>query len=140
MKLTVQSRINVSGQWWDIETEHQVDNDKPSDDKVTHIEWVIRGLAKTGKIISRVGANEQAPLIENSGRRPTDQPAGGQASFTWPAPKCKVHEEDMVESKTQKTEGHTQYYCPKRIGEGYCKQRAKVDVTSAIPTFWEVRG
>lgn len=139
MEVTIKCRINVSGQWWDVDFKIPFDPKKSSAEKVDHIEWVIKGLAKTNRFISRVGA--APPFVELAAEpSPTVEEAKNESPmFTWPSPNCGEHREDMKESKVQKEEGFTHYFCPKRIGEDYCKQRAKVEARTSKPTFWEVR-
>jgi len=139
MKITIQSRTNVDGTWWDVVTEHNVPDSLSSMEKVGQIKKIIRGMVSTGEVISRVDVSFQGT---GRGKGPeTHEPQAWTASpiFTWPKPQCEVHREEMVLSKTQKTEGFTMFYCPKRAGEGYCDRRAKVDETNGFPTFWAVK-
>ncbi len=139
MKVTIEGRINVDGTWWDIEVDNLVSDHKSSKEKIVHIEAVIRGLAATGSVISRV--DNSVPVKSEPTPEAPDQTGGASQSplFTWPVPHCKGHGEAMVPSKTQKSEGYTMFYCPKRAGEGYCTHRAKVHMDTGLPSFWEVK-
>ncbi len=139
MKVTIEGRINVDGAWWDIAIDHAMPNSWPAEQKIERIERVIRGLVKTGSVISRVDNSvpvKAAPTPEAQG---SNGPASQAPLFTWPYPHCKGHGEAMVPSKTQKSEGYTMFYCPKRAGEGYCTHRAKVHMDTGLPSFWEVK-
>ncbi len=139
MELTIQSRINVDGTWWDVVTRHTVPDGLSSKDKVIHIKKVIKGLINTGEIISRVDGSFQG-TGKGNGPEPAEAQAGDQSPiFTWPQPQCEIHREEMAVSKTQKTEGFVMFYCPKRNGQRYCTRRAKVDETNGHPSFWEVK-
>ncbi len=139
MKLEVECRINVGGEWWDIMLENYIDPKKSTREKLDHIDWFISALKSSGKIISRVGGDVSAKPPSEGHPSPANGNAAAQPSFTWPPPQCKVHREAMMPSKTQKKEGYTMYFCAKRLGEGYCGQRAGVENSTAIPKFWEVK-
>ncbi len=139
MIVRIASRINVDGQWWDITSDHIVDDNLSPAAKVLRIKATIRGLSKCGEIISRVGGN-----ISNG--KPTDLPPDPVAPngvqsplFTWPIPHCAVHSEEMATSKVQNNPVWTSFYCPKRHGQGYCLHRAKVDNRNGMPTLFEVK-
>ncbi len=139
MIIRVEGRINVDGQWWDIQTEHSVPDNTPSKLKVEMIEQVIKGIASTGKLISRVGANE-APDSTPKVSDPGPVVNGVQAAmFAWPLPHCGIHNEAMAVSKVQNDQLKVSFYCPKRHGQDYCKSRAKVDKTNGMPVFFEVK-
>ncbi|MEE8599430.1 MAG: hypothetical protein V3S69_08020 [Dehalococcoidales bacterium] len=139
MIVRIEGRINVDGQWWDIETEHNVADDRSSDDKVRVIKGVIKGLASTGEIISRVGAID-APVGPKNVPLPHPPANGTQSAlFTWPTPRCEVHSEAMAVSKVQNNPAWRSFYCPRKMGAGYCRHRAKVDVGHGMPTFFEVK-
>ena len=138
MKVAIECRINVNGQWWDIVTEHQIDDSLPSEKKTGKIKGIIRGISGTGEIISRVGNPPPIGAPSDGHPNPVKETGTNGASFTWPKPNCKVHREAMTESTVQKKPGKVQYYCPQRLGEGYCTQRASVGVTDGMPKFWEV--
>lgn len=140
MKVYIKGLINVEGIWWPITFESVVPAGLTADKKIAHIHKVIGGLKDRGNIISAV-----AGTLPPTNALPADPPPGpaeksNQASFEWPAPTCTTHHEEMTESKIQKEEGFTHYYCPKRLGEGYCPARAKVNQKNAVPKFWEVKG
>ncbi len=139
MKVKVECRVNVSGQWWDIVTEHTVPNELTPKDKVSRIEAVIKGLFSTGKIISRVGATPPPPEEPVAEEQTYEQVDIEGAGFTWPIPQCELHREEMKVSTHQKKGGYSLFFCPLRHGQEYCKHRASVDMATGIPKFWEVK-
>lgn len=138
MNVVVTGRVNVDGVWWDVSVDHYIEPGH-SGGKINEVTKFIRGLSAAG-IISRVAVNG-TPNPGSSPPQATQTPVTPpleQATFSWPAPHCDLHREPLKVSKTQKTEGKVQYYCPKRFDEGYCKKRASVDARTGIPKFWEV--
>ncbi len=140
MIVHIASRINVDGQWWDIVTDHIVDDDLPPEKKTGRIKGIIKGLSSTGSIISRIGASPPPTGEAIEPERAANQPPAQTALFNWPAPGCPDHNEDMAQSKVQKDGDVVHYYCPKRTEGAYCVQRAKVEIKTGIPKFWTVRG
>ncbi len=138
MKVTIEARINTEGTWWDVQIEHDISANMTPEQKVARIKAIIKGMASTGEIISRVSNNQPPSTPEASQPAPGQNNGANQASFTWPEPHCEVHREAMRQSGTQKTPGQTQFFCPKRMGEGYCVRRASVDQKNGAPRFWEV--
>ncbi len=139
MLVEIEGRINVDGQWWDIKTSHTIQNSLPTDQKIGKIKGIIKGLASTKQVISRVGV---APPFVEIATEPT--PGAGEATpqvpmFTWPSPSCGEHKETMKESTVQKEPGFTHFFCAQRMGQGYCNQRAKVEHKTTKPTFWQVK-
>lgn len=139
VKIEVECRINVSGQWWDIVTEHTIPNELTPKDKVSRIEAVIKGLFSTGMIISRIGASPPQPDRQVEKGQAHEQAGIEAVGFTWPIPRCELHGEEMKVSTHQKKEGYSQFFCPLRHGQDYCKHRAGVDMKTGIPKFWEVK-
>lgn len=139
MIVRIEGRINVNGQWWDIQTEHNISSQLKAEEKTGKIKGIIRGLISTGEIISRVGAND-APVSPKNVPLPHPPDNGAQSAlFTWPLPHCEIHNEAMTVSKIQNNPAWVSFYCPKRHGQGYCRHRAKVDNTHGMPTFFEVK-
>lgn len=139
MKVCIESRINVDGDWVDITTEHIIEDKLSPAQKVETIKAIIRGLISTKTIVSRIGSFN-VDVIPRDAR--VEPGKGGQIpgpSFTWPTPHCELHREPMAVSNVQKEEGFTHFYCPKRIGEEYCKNRASLVDATGIPKFWEVK-
>lgn len=139
MIVRIAGRINVDGQWWDIETEHSVSDEFSPEGKVAHITAIIYGISKTGQIISRVGGEQPTAGAQNVTTRPP--PVNGVQSpmFTWPIPHCGTHNEPLKLSKVQNDPAKTSFYCPKQMGAGYCRHRAKVDNSNGMPVFFEVK-
>jgi hypothetical protein len=138
VKVCIPSRINVDGEWWDIQTEHHIPDKTPGKDKIDTIQAVIRGLKVAG-LISRVGAKNPPQKVFTGSAGPTDTvPASTSPSMTWPMPHCPVHREVLRQSKVQKKSGVTAYFCPKKLGEDYCPHRATVNNENGFPVFWEV--
>ncbi len=139
MIVRIAGRINVNGQWWDIETEHSVPDDTPSKLKVEMVSKIIKGISATGQIVSRVGAVKSPYGQKNNKQEPVEQNGTQSAAFTWPLPYCELHSEAMTLSKVQKDPSKVSFYCPQRHGQDYCKHRAKVDNTNGVPSFFEVK-
>jgi len=139
MKLTVFSRINVNGVWWDISTEHAVNSDASPEKKVGRIKGFIKGLHSTGQIISRVAAPPPEPALPKETLNPGGQVEKMPEISAYGSPNCSLHHEVMILSKTQKEEEYAHFYCPKRVDGGYCKHRAKVNRKTKVPNFWEVK-
>lgn len=139
MKVEVECRVNVKGRWWDIVTEHEVSDDLSSLYKVAQIKAIIGGLASTGSIVSRVGATSLPTNGQVVTEQTHEQEGTEAAGFTWPIPQCGLHREEMKVSTHQKKEGYSQFFCPLRHGQGYCKHRASVDMANGMPKFWEVK-
>lgn len=139
MKVFIESRINVDGDWVDITTEHAIEDKLSPEQKVKTIKAIIRGLISTKTIISRIGSFNVEVLPRDAHAEPGGLAGPVQPSFTWPAPHCELHREAMTLSSIQREVGFTHFFCPKRAGEEYCKHRAKVDNKAGIPKFWEVK-
>lgn len=138
MNFEISWSINVDGVWWDVTSQHNVSDGKTTADKMKLIEATIRGVAKAGRVIPRAGviATELDGPIESPPAAP-----GGKATSPangWPAPHCETHADGMSASSIQKDPKHKMFYCPKRLGEGYCPKRAKVNNETGMPKFYEV--
>jgi len=139
MKVTIKCRINVDGQWWDIDVETEADPQMSPAGKMAYLEKVIGGMAKTGRLISRVDNSVPAVKPANGQSAPTPEAVVTQPAFTWPEPHCEVHRQPMKPSNQQKKPGYTMFFCPQRLGGGYCGHRASVEVNSGMPKFWEIK-
>ncbi len=139
MKINICWAINVDGLWWDVESEHQVSDALSSADKRARIRGIIKGITAGCKVIPRAIGSGAMPEEGNKARETIESPPATSSAFTWPIPHCKVHATAMAQSKIQEEEGLVFFYCPKRIGEGYCKHRAHVASDSGMPKFWEVK-
>ncbi len=139
MKVNISWSVNVDGLWWDIQSEHSIADSLSSNDKMTKIRSVISWLNKASDVVPRAGAI----AVNNNGEIKTSQvdpgPPARSPAWTWPFPACTVHGEVMSESKTQREEGHTMFYCPQRQGDAYCRHRAKVNNETGVPKLWEVK-
>ena len=132
-------RINVDGQWWDIEIEHNILTTKPGFQKKATIEKVILGLKGVG-IISSVGGKPEPTEPIYPPRGTSDQPVDlPPPAYSWPTPECPIHREPMSASKVQRKTGKHQMYCTQQADDGYCKHRASVDEVTGMPSFYEVK-
>ncbi len=138
MKVVISGKINVDGIWWDIDIERSVPDKASPDKKIAAIKAAIKGLAKAGIIpssgVGGVVTNVNSPSMGND---LNPEPMSQQAALPL-TPVCKTHRETMKESKVQREEGFVNFYCPQREGDGYCRQRAKIN-NEGTPSFWEVK-
>lgn len=139
MKVNISWSVNVDGLWWDVQSEHSIADGLSSNDKMAKIRSVISWLASAKGVIPRTTKITKYDNDVAQTEQIDPGPASADATNVWPSPRCPVHNDYMSESKTQKEEGHTMFYCPQRQADGYCKHRAKVALKSGAPHFWAVK-
>lgn len=139
MIVTLHGRINVEGQWWDIDTQIDVKDTLTGEQKIRKIKLTVRGLTSAG-IISTVPAPGNVPVqMEAPQGNGITSDGTEAAAFVLPPPHCPDHRGEMRVSTVQKDAGKVNYYCTNQGEYGYCTHRASVDKGSGMPKFYKVR-
>ena len=138
MQITIKSKFNRKGEWWPIETGYDISDNLSPDMKVKKIGQIIDGLTKAGMKPDTNQTVEQSTLLRDSPPPTPNGTPNNSPEFAWPAPHCGLHSTPLKISTVQTNEGGTAYFCPKRVGDGYCKHRATIDAKSGMPKFYEV--
>jgi len=139
MKVSIRGRINVEGKWWDVTSEHIVDDELTPAQKVAQIKAIISGIEATSEIISTVAVAMPPQQVEPEAAAQAANSGAAMPQQLAIPPVCKVHRDRMAQSKTQRDDTVIHYYCTQKDDQGYCKHRAKVTIETGIPVFWTVK-
>lgn len=143
MKVTINGTRFVDGIPWGVAVEVDLKRGTRAE-RAIELDGIIQSMTRSGFQSGIVVLDAPQPIPNpQATQSPTIDEAlaemKAQTARSPLEPHCKVHGVAMKPSKVQKKEGVISYYCTKRMGQdGYCRQRATVDLPTGQPSFWEV--
>lgn len=138
-KITVKTKFVSEGMAWPIDIHFEAPISTPEQARITlkDLTFWLRLAGFRPNLAPEVQNGRQESAGQNG--EPMSEATVTFAPEQAPTPDCPTHMTAMKESGIQRKEGFNRWYCTAQDPDGYCKQRADVNIVTRGVVRWEVK-